>query len=276
MKKIEYIGILLLFALSLIYLNKTTNILKDKDPIMQNIVHNANNYRIESVNAKINEDTIIPGTNGCVIDINKSYAKMKKINEYTDKMLKYKDLIPEITINNIYNKYIISGNETKRNVSIIININEEVEKLNTLVSTNKIKLNVFLDSEILKNDVISINKEYVKIYNGGLNNNYDDITIEWMNDVIMENYNQSKYCINRNKNDDNLLVCARNKMHTITPTINVTKSNMHTAKKQINNGSIIYFDEKNIDNIITISDYIKSKGFKIVFLEELLSEKTCK
>ena len=276
MKKIEYIGILLLFALSLIYLNKTTNILKDKDPIMQNIVHNANNYRIESVNAKINEDTIIPGTNGCVIDINKSYAKMKKINEYTDKMLKYKDLIPEITINNIYNKYIISGNETKRNVSIIININEEVEKLNTLVSTNKIKLNVFLDSEILKNDVISINKEYVKIYNGGLNNNYDDITIEWMNDVIMENYNQSKYCINRNKNDDNLLVCARNKMHTITPTINVTKSNIHTAKTQINNGSIIYFDEKNIDNIITISDYIKSKGFKIVFLEELLSEKTCK
>ena len=135
---------------------------------------------------------------------------------------------------------------------------------------------MFLDSEILKNDVISINKEYVKIYNGGLNNNYDDITIEWMNDVIMENYNQSKYCINRNKNDDNLLVCARNKMHTITPTINVTKSNMHTAKKQINNGSIIYFDEKNIDNIITISDYIKSKGFKIVFLEELLSEKTCK
>ena len=276
MKKIEYIGILLLFALSLIYLNKTTNILKDKDPIMQNIVHNANNYRIESVNAKINEDTIIPGTNGCVIDINKSYAKMKKINEYTDKMLKYKDLIPEITINNIYNKYIISGNKTKRNVSIIININEEVEKLNTLVSTNKIKLNVFLDSEILKNDVISINKEYVKIYNGGLNNNYDDITIEWMNDVIMENYNQSKYCINRNKNDDNLLICARNKMHTITPTINVTKSNIHTAKTQINNGSIIYFDEKNIDNIITISDYIKSKGFKIVFLEELLSEKTCK
>lgn len=276
MKKIEYIGILLLFALSLIYLNKTTNILKDKDPIMQNIVHNANNYKIESVNAKINEDTIIPGTNGCVIDINKSYAKMKKINEYTDKMLKYKDLIPEITINNIYNKYIISGNETKRNVSIIININEEVEKLNTLLSTNKIKLNVFLDSEILKNDVISINKEYVKIYNGGLNNNYDDITIEWMNDVIIENYNQSKYCINRNKNDDNLLVCARNKMHTITPTINVTKSNMHTAKTQINNGSIIYFDEKNIDNIITISDYIKSKGFKIVFLEELLSEKTCK
>ena len=276
MKKIEYIGILLLFALSLIYLNKTTNILKDKDPIMQNIVHNANKYKIESVNAKINEDTIIPGTNGCVIDINKSYAKMKKINEYTDKMLKYKDLIPEITINNIYNKYIISGNETKRNVSIIININEEVEKLNTLVSTNKIKLNVFLDSEILKNDVISINKEYVKIYNGGLNNNYDDITIEWMNDVIMENYNQSKYCINRNKNDDNLLICARNKMHTITPTINVTKSNIHTAKTQINNGSIIYFDEKNIDNIITISDYIKSKGFKIVFLEELLSEKTCK
>ena len=95
-KKIEYILMLILFALSLIYTNSATNIIKKEDPIMKSIMKNKNAYKIESVNAKIENDTITPGVNGCEVDINKSYQNMKKINEYTDKMLKYKDLIPEI------------------------------------------------------------------------------------------------------------------------------------------------------------------------------------
>ena len=251
-KKIEYILMLILFALSLIYTNSATNIIKKEDPIMKSIMKNKNAYKIESVNAKIENDTITPGVNGCEVDINKSYQNMKKINEYTDKMLKYKDLIPEITISNVYNKYITNGND------------------------NKIKINMFLDSEILKNGPIKIEKTYIHIYNGGVNNNYDDITIEWMNDIIEDNYNESKYCINKNKNDNNLMICARNKMHTINPNLIVMHSNLYNIKSLITNGSIIYFDKNNINNIKSISNYILSKGYKIVFLDELLNEKACK
>lgn len=275
-KKIEYILMLILFALSLIYTNSATNIIKKEDPIMKSIMKNKNAYKIESVNAKIENDTITPGVNGCEVDINKSYQNMKKINEYTDKMLKYKDLIPEITISNVYNKYITNGNDTKREVSIIVNIDEKIDEVVTMANDNKIKINMFLDSEILKNGPIKIEKTYIHIYNGGVNNNYDDITIEWMNDIIGDNYNESKYCINKNKNDNNLMICARNKMHTINPNLIVTHSNLYNIKSLITNGSIIYFDKNNINNIKSISNYILSKGYKIVFLDELLNEKACK
>ena len=127
---------------------------------------------------------------------------------------------------------------------------------------------------MLETDLLKVNKDYINIYNGGNNNNYDDITIEWMNDVILDNYNESKYCINKNKNDDNLVICARNKMHTISPKITV-KQNAYDAKTLIENGSIIYFDENNIKNIDSIIKYVKSKGYEIVFLNELLNENMC-
>ena len=259
MKKIvEYSLITILFIFSLIYTERASNRAKREDPIMKSIIKNASSYNIDSVNALVSGDTITPGIRGCVIDINKSYEKMKRINEYRDTLLRYKDLIPEITIDNIYNKY-ISNDRTE---------------INSIASFNKEKINVFVDSVMLETKLLKVDKEYINIYNGGNNNNYDDITIEWMNDVILDNYNESKYCINKNKNDDNLVICARNKMHTISPKI-IVKQNTYDVKALIENGSIIYFDENNIKNIDSIIKYVKSKGYEIVFLNELLNENMC-
>ena len=126
---------------------------------------------------------------------------------------------------------------------------------------------------MLYNGKIDISKNK-RIYNGGIDNNYDDVVIEWVNDVITDGYNNKPlYCLNTNKDDDNLVVCGRNKMHTITPKIN--GNNIYNVKKNITNGSIIYFDENNIDKINVISDYILKKGYNIVYLDELLNENTC-
>lgn len=275
MKKIvEYSLITILFIFSLIYTERASNIAKREDPIMKSIIKNASSYNIDSVNALVSGDTITPGIRGCVIDINKSYEKMKRINEYRDTLLRYKDLIPEITIDNIYNKYISNGNKKKRQVSIVVNISNDITEINSIASFNKEKINVFIDSVMLETKLLKVDKEYINIYNGGNNNNYDDITIEWMNDVILDNYNESKYCINKNKNDDNLVICARNKMHTISPKI-IVKQNTYDVKALIENGSIIYFDENNIKNIDSIIKYVKSKGYEIVFLNELLNENMC-
>jgi len=272
MKKIvEYSLITILFIFSLIYTERASNIAKREDPIMKSIIKNASSYNIDSVNALVSGDTITPGIRGCVIDINKSYEKMKRINEYRDTLLRYKDLIPEITI---YNKYISNGNKKKRQVSIVVNISNDITEINSIASFNKEKINVFVDSVMLETKLLKVDKEYINIYNGGNNNNYDDITIEWMNDVILDNYNESKYCINKNKNDDNLVICARNKMHTISPKI-IVKQNTYDVKALIENGSIIYFDENNIKNIDSIIKYVKSKGYEIVFLNELLNENMC-
>ena len=231
---------------------------------MENIIEISKNSIVESVNATIEDDEIKPGKTGCEIDINKSYESMKRINEYTESMLKYKDIIPEITLNNIYNKYISSGNG--RNVSLVIYIVNDINKINEI---DNIKLNIFLDSNLLINGKIDIS-DNKKIYNGGV---YDDTTIEWVNDVINTNYNKSNYCLNIDKNDNNLVTCSRNRMHTITPKIIV--KDIYNTKSSITNGSIIYFDENNINKIIPISTYLIKKGYNIVYLDELLSEKGC-
>lgn len=273
MRKIfEYMGITILFVISLIYTNKITKIVKDKDPIMINIKEISNDLKIESVNAIVNDKDIIPGINGCDIDIDKSYENMKKINSYNDKLLKYKDIIPEISLNNIFDKYIINGNEANRNVSLVVYMQDKIDDINNIAN---IKLNLFLDTKLLQNGSIGISQNK-KVYNGGSNLNYDDVNIEWMNDVISSNYNVSKYCLNLKKDDNNLLVCSRNKMHTISPKLIVNKNNVYQIKTLIKNGSIIYFDENNIDKINEISDYLLRKGYNIVYLDELLSEKKCK
>lgn len=270
-KMIEYTSITILFIISLIYTDKITTIVKNKDPIMKDIVNIRGEYKIESVNAEIYNDNITPGINGCDIDLDKSYENMKKINSFNDKLLKYKDLIPEISINYIFDKYISNGNHKERNVALVVYIESSIEEINKYQNN---KLNIFLNSKLLNNGKIEISQNK-KVYNGGNNLNYDDVTIEWMNDVILSNYNAPKYCLNPNRNDDNLNICARNKMHTINPKLIVNKTNTYEIKTLINNGSIIYFNENNIDKINEISDYIIKKGYNIVYLDELLSENKC-
>lgn len=272
MKKIlEYLGITLLFGISLIYTENITSVVKNNDPIMKDIVVSSDDYKIESVNALVSDKDIVPGINGCEIDVNKSYEDMKKINTFTDKMLKYKDIIPEISITNIFDKYISRGNSKYRNVSIVLYIKDNVGKLNEY---SDIKLNVFLDSSLLENGKVNV-LQNKKIYNGGNNLNYDDVVIEWMNDIILDNYNKSNYCLNKDRDDDNLVVCARNKMHTISPKLVVNNTNTYEIKKLVQNGSILYFEENSISKIKEISDHLIKKGYNIVYLDELLSENKC-
>lgn len=259
---IKYIFIFTLFILSLIYTNSVTLLARNNDPIMKRIKYEYNSFQIESVNAAINNDSIIPGINGLEIDINKSYKYMKKINSYNKLLLKYKDIIPEISISNIYNKYISSGNSLKRNISIVIYIKDSIKSISNI---KDYKLNVFLDTSIISNN-LNINNN-IKIYNGGnnLEYNYSSILI---NNVI-KNYNNSNYCININKNNNNLMECSRNKMYSISP--NIIYNNFNDIIN-ISNGSIIYFNESNIKCINYISNYLVKKGYDIVYLDELLSE----
>ena len=101
----------------------------------------------ESINAIINDDELVTGISGCSVDINKSYENMKKLNNYSDKMLRYKDLIPKITSINYYDKYITGGNNLNRNISIVVYLEDSLDKLKEI---DDIRLNLFLDGMLLK------------------------------------------------------------------------------------------------------------------------------
>lgn len=269
-KYIEYALITLMFVLSFVYTNKVADIVKNKDPIMMQI-RTMEATNIDSSDAKIEGNLIQQGVIGCSVDVNKSYEAMKMVGEYRDTLLKYKDVIPNKSLSNVYNYYIVSGSNINRDISIVVYISESVIKL----SNYNIKLNVFLDASMLDNGSIDIPSN-IKVYNGGNSKNYDDITIEWVNDVITDSYNKPTYCINLNQNKDNLDICSKNRMHTINPSLVLTRNNVYDIKSKIGNGSIIYVDENNIDMLKNIIDFANKKGFNIVYLDELLDERTCK
>ena len=162
MKKcIEYGLITLMFVLSFVYTNKVANIVKAKDPIMKKI-RTMEVTNIKSVDAKIDGNVIEQGVIGCSVDVTKSYEAMKMVNEYRDTLLKYKDVIPSKSLRNIYNYYIVGGNNVNRNISIVVYISNSVSEL----SKYNIKLNVFLDASMLDNGSIDMPKKAkVKVTN---------------------------------------------------------------------------------------------------------------
>ena len=87
---LKYLFIILLFIFSIYYTDKSVDILKLNDPIMKEIKNNLNKYRIESIDAIIDNDIIIPGKEGQEVDIKKTYDAMRKNNKKNEKLKKKK------------------------------------------------------------------------------------------------------------------------------------------------------------------------------------------
>ena len=65
MRKVSKIaGIILFMMISMYYTNKSLLILREKDPIMQQIKDSEKKYAIDPVDAKITENEMIPGIYG--------------------------------------------------------------------------------------------------------------------------------------------------------------------------------------------------------------------
>ena len=129
---------------------------------------------------------------------------------------------------------------------------------------------MFIDYEVLLNNLNKLKKTNYNIYSYGKNGNYDNDNLKLSNNVIERNFNKSLYCI---ENENNAFkVCSNNKMHTVE---GIYLSNAYNEIKKIlnkNNIIVINNDYKNIKEFNYLINYINSKGYKIASLENLLSE----
>ena len=74
MKKIKQpIITIILILFSFYYTNKAVEIIREVDPIMKEIRSTSDKYKIESKNAQVIGEKIIPGKNGKEIDYEESY-----------------------------------------------------------------------------------------------------------------------------------------------------------------------------------------------------------
>lgn len=272
--KIKLLLGVLLALFSFYYTAKSIDLVKRIDPIMERIEKNQDKFNISPINARIVDDTIIPGLKGKKVNINLTYNKMKEYGTYNESLTILKDISPKVSIKNNYDKYIISGNKKKRSVSIIFYI-DDIDKyrlITNYIDLEHINSTLFIDSDLIE----SISENDLSKYHIELN--YKEINNVYVssNNSYIENITNKKnsYCITRNRNKRLLNICNKYKYHTIIPSIILDNNPTITIKKELSNGSIILVDitneiKKELDYIIY---YIKSKGYDIISLNDLLKE----
>ena len=264
--KIKILGVLLFAGFSFFYTNKVSDVIRNNDPIMKEILNEKSEMIVNKIDRVVINDEYLTGINGCIIDEEKSYKKMRNAGGYKEELLTFKEDI--IEKNN--NKYIVGGNREKRNVSIILTSIYN----DNYFEKNKIKINYFLDGDYIYNNIdslIDISK-YSRIYNYGRNKEYTNKYMLFDNTVIKTNFNnESKYCLVTDKDSDILKLCNTYKMDTLKVD-EINNSLLTYVKENLSNGEILFFNNKKIDEIKLSINYILSKGYKIVFLDELLDE----
>ena len=274
----EMIGLLSLACFSFFVTEKTTLVFENVDNIMIQIKENSYNYNIDSMDAIVDGDTIIPGIYGKVVDIKKSYKKMKKYGYYNENMYVYNNVKPIISLVDNMDKYIINGNKSKRNVSLIFTVfDNDIDNILNILDKNSVKGTFFIDDEWFNNNndlVLSLINNGHNIGNLSHNLDYSDSSFGWIDTIIKSLSSQKQgYCYYTG-NSDNIEYCKNYKNYTIKP-IEISNNPLYEVKNVLSNGVMLSFsfNGKVIKELDSIISYIKSKGYSIVNLEELLSEK---
>lgn len=278
LKKIfKYFSVLLLAFFSFFYTEKVTKIVRDNDPIMIKIKEYDSEKKVSSIDPIIYNDEYIMGINGCDIDVLESYSKMKSVGEFKEELIVMKEVSSLVDTEN---KYVIKGNNQDKNISIIFLIKNDIsEELVEFIKEKNIKVNYFIDGKYLENNLslIKFLSQNSNIYYLGVDENYKSEYMIYHNNLIgMNSSNESKYCFTNEKNSDILNLCTEYDMVTIKS--DVIEDNVYKViKENLKNGEIFSINSNDIDEIKVSINYILSKGYNIVSLEELLSLKNnCK
>lgn len=277
-KFFTFAGVLSLVCFSFYYTDSAVDIVKRNDPIMKEIVSASSNYYEESIDAVLLNNSIIPGISGSKVDIDRSYEKMKKYGSYEASLLVFEEVVPTISSGNTYDKFIISGNKSLPNISLIFKITNlnYVDEILEILKDKNTKVTFFISEDILQNDITSLQKIYllgnrIELLSG----DYSDLTIKKSNKILKGlTSNNGKYCYTEKESNDILLSCKDNKMHTIIPSIITTNFPYSDIKNKVTSGAIIKLnnDLNTLRELPSIINYLTQKGYKLVTIDELLNE----
>lgn len=276
----QVLGIITLLVGSFIYSEKVDIVSKTNDTLLMQIKEQQNKYKQSPIESKVTKDTIIPGINGKEIDITKTYTKMKQIGYFNEKLIVYKPLKVKNKLSDNKDKYIISANKNKKEISLIFKVKNK-DNLNNIISildkTNT-KATFFVDSTFLENNqnlVIYLINQNHTIGNLSNKENYNHPDFVWMKTILTKIGKQrNNYCYTQTKNKNTLKACNTQNSYIIIPVTIIKDKPSINIKHYIDKGSLIMFEvnkelETELENII---NYITSKGYKLKSLENILQE----
>ena len=273
-KFFQIIGLLTLTIFSFFVTEKTSLVVNNMDDIMIQIKQNKDEYKSKAKNAVIKDNTIIPGINGRIVNVKKSYKNMKINGYYSDKLYVYDYNKPLVSLEDNKNKYVIKGNSNKRMISLIFKVKNGIDISNIISILNNYgaKSTFFVDINWFSNNTNTIEQLIKDGHNVGiLLDDYDSDDFLWT-DTIIKNINKQKhgFCYNPEK----IEVCAQNNDYTIRPKEISEYTPLVDLKKYIDSENLFSFEvnselKKELINIII---YIKSKGKRLENLENHILE----
>ena len=253
----KYILFSILVLLSFYTTNKTANLVRNQDPILKEIRNISLEKKEDFVNAVIEDDYIIPGMYGGIIDELKSLAKMKEQDVFNNLYLVSQPIKPDISLSDNLDKIIIKGNSKKQQVSFVIDENSS-KKIKDYLVKNSIKASLLITKDNFSKDS----------YFEQINNDFKNY--KELDKTLKKNKINTNICVLDN-NNSNLKFCKSKKKYLVKPGMFLDNANIIEIKTKLDSGSIIYI--KDATYLDCLVEYIKSKDLKIVPLSQLISEK---
>lgn len=252
----KYLIFSILVILSFYATNKTALLVRNQDPILKEIKSVSGDVNVDYVNATINEDYIIPGMYGRIVDELKSLTKMKEQEAFNSLYLVTRAVKPDISLSDNLDKIIIQGNSKKNSLSFIIDGNTSKGVL-AYLKKHDIKA-----SSLVTKDTYQKNSFFEPINN-------DFTNYKELDKILKKDKLDTNICL-LDRNNSNYSFCKKKKKYLVKTSLTLDNSNIITLKESLTSGSIIYLkDETYLDCLV---EYIKSKDLKIVPLSELISE----
>lgn len=270
-KYFEYIGLLSLVCFSFFLTDKTVTVVQEVDDIMVQIKAHQEEYQKEGENAVIKEKYIIPGLPSKKVNIDKSYQEMKKLGIYDSSYFVYDIEKPEENLDKNLDKYIISGNSSKRIVSLIFIINENsISSILDKIGTNQVSFIIpsYQFQKEIKNieKAISLGNEFLIMDS----NEQNYLSFKQKLETLK---NPCRICYNELEDENFLSLCSKNRYYTITST-KITKNPLMQTKEKLSSGSFLVFEvnKQLLEELPSIISYIESRGYSIEVLSTHLKE----
>lgn len=250
----QILGICSILVFSFYYTDKIALIVQEKNPILQEIKSKENELLIDSKDATVVNNFIIPGIKGSKVNAEKSFNKMKSLNAFNEYYLVYDDVKPSISIEDNKDKIIISGNKSKKQISVIIEYNEDL-------------INYFRNYKI---DLLINKNNYDKNIKFELINNEKDVKKFKQVETLLNNDKiNKKLCLYNQSNQD---IC-KSKGNYIIKNTHYLNDNIYDIKNTLENGSIILIKkDTNLKDIKILLNQIKFQDLEIVYLSDLIKE----
>ena len=279
MKKVfQMIGLISLTCFSFFVTEQTATVVSDMDEIMIEIKNKKDDYKYDSIDSIIDNNTIIPGVSKREVNVNKSYKVMKTNGYFSDKLFVYDYEKPKISLTDNIDKYIIKGNPSKRMVNLIFKVeqDEDITDIVNILNNYNVKSTFFVNYNWFSNNNTLV-EELIKNNHivAPLMEDYTSSDFEWM-DMVLKKINKQSvgFCYNENENKTNLEQCVLKNNYTIKPIVISENTPLVDIKEKLESGSILSLkvNSQVRKELSTIIIHIKSKGYKLSNLKENVLE----